>query len=261
MKYIFLSFMVVLIMFFTYPVSADSKVSDMLAEVVWVEKVGEEFSILHQEFNSDDGWGVPKAVYRSPNSLVTPSIETTKNGGKLLVWTEQFGKKALLMFSGKTTEQGKWSDDVVIGKVGDSNLGAQLLMDWNQNAWVFWTGQSKSSDEIYYSKMNDQSWSKPLAVHQANEVPDHSVQAVIRRDGQVVAKWWSFGVLQNDYSIAERVFNVQVTSEQLSNAKARVEQEMSLDDLPAPPSAPKDARVFVHFPLNFFERSVLYPEL
>jgi len=233
-------------------VSAAKADDDVMAELIWVEKVNTQYHVMLSEMHIDkdaerETWSAPTSIYKSDNLLTSPTMVTAKNGDKTLVWSEHERLKSVLMRMNKQSNE--WSVASVLSRFGSENLGPTSLIDVNQTVWVFWAAAKEGLPDIYYIHTNGQGWTQPQRLNAKNDVPDYLPRLSNTIDGDIEVSWYSYSFLLTDYQLAKQL--IQLDHQPKVGYKADIlETELSKSDLPIPSFITSDSAVSLHFPRN-----------
>ncbi len=111
-----------------------------------------------------------------------------KNGDTWLVWSSDNGRKYELYYaviddSNKVTGPLKIKTDTL------TDSTPFIIFDDSDVAWIVWSGNSNTDDDIYYSKHNGTNWEQQKPVHENNEFPDIFPQLSLDENGSVRVDW------------------------------------------------------------------------
>ena len=205
-------------------------------------------SIIYSKMVGDE-WLAPAVIHSSENRLSKPAMATLANGSKMLIWSEQQSLRSVLMSMRKEMGALVWQEPQLFSALGIENTGASLLVDLNDQLWVFWAANSDGLDDIYYVKEGGDAWAKPERVNAVNEVPDHLPTAVNLQTGDVQLSWQSFNFVSSSYLTVKRVFEVDVPPTALVNSEV-IKKELGPTDVSLPTQMNTLNPGILHFPNN-----------
>ena len=206
------------------------------------------YSIIFSKMVGDE-WLAPAVIHSSENRLSKPTMATLANGSKMLIWSEQQSLRSVLMSMRKEMGALVWREPQLFSALGIENTGASLLVDLNDQLWVFWAANSDGLDDIYYVKESGDAWAKPERVNAVNEVPDHLPTAINLQTGDVQLSWQSFNFVSSSYLTVNRVFEVDVPPRALVNSEV-IKKELGPTDVSLPTQMNSLNPGILHFPNN-----------
>ena len=240
-----------------------------LAEVVWVESDDSLNHILFASFDGEHWKQRSTPLYSSSNPLTTPTIGTKQSGEKLVLWTEQ--KKArspLLSILGRPQlndpETVSWSDPTIFSNLRVENLAANVLVDVNQQFWVFWSASGSEQSDVFFTRELVDDWTSPNKVNDQNSVPDS--QPIAHNDvaGNVVVEWLTFDLSSIQYIGQSAIYSSGGTklsielSKKIQTLSIHATSEQNLNKIDLPTFLPDNLRIFIHFPKNKLVQSILW---
>lgn len=235
------------------------------AELVWAEngvsKVAEkeaekgvESRIMFSQLEND-GWSKPLELYRSENPVTSLALVTDLKNTKILVWTEQFRFRSVLMKKQATGRPANWSKAELFSDYGKENFAATMVVDAANDIWLFWSANHGDLDDIYLLKRTSQGWGRPQRTHDQNKVPDILPAAQLDAAGNVSLDWRSYSLADGAYVTLNRVFELEKKWQNGYKSDPKEVPEITLKDVSLPDFVPADATALMHFPSNRMNQS------
>ena len=226
------------------------------AELLWVSS-GSSHQILVSHYKEQQ-WSDPKSIYQSDNPLTSLAMATDLNGVKILVWSEVFKARSVLMKMQLNPKSNAWSSAKIFNNSGKENLAASMVVDSNNSVWVFWSANVGDLDDVYFVRRTEMGWSKPQKVNDENEVPDIRPQARINQDGMVEISWQAYSFAASDYVLNTRVLEVDKQAADRDSSQNELQQkaELTLGDISLPSFIDESLSSLLHFPANLHNQSV-----
>lgn len=207
--------------------------SAQLAEVVWAEYDGEQNNVLYSQWTGED-WREPESIYSNDNYVATPTLSTTKNGEKIVIWSEQRASKSVLMMSKRPNNEELWSEATLFSQHGSENVSPSLVKDRKGTLWVFWAADVDSYSDVFYSRQISGSWAAPVRVNSANQVPDIKPIANVDKDGNVEVTWGRYDFDVGDYVTETVTFEIESKIVSELDKKIILAKELDPKKLPIP---------------------------
>jgi len=230
------------------------------AEVVWIDNSPDGGQVLWSELLEDDVWSEPTIIYKTKNPLTSPALGTDHYGNKLLIWTEQRRTKTILR-SASQPAKANWQDAELFSDKGSENFAASIVFDSSNTAWVFWSSTRAELSDIYVSRSQGHSWSRPERVHETNQVPDILPTANLTKDGDVQVSWSRYSFDQGRYIKQTKTFAATPNNKPASPA-INLKDSVAQSDIKLPDFLPDDALSLLHLPSNSLQQSIpLSPRL
>lgn len=228
-----------------------------VAEIVWFESRDQRNGIYYSAFSNNEGWSESALpIYESENAIATPVIATAKDGKKYLIWSEQQGthKMQLMWMTGAVVGEDEtalqWSTPRVFSALGESNLGASMVIDAAHQVWVFWSANKVKYSDVYMSRQTPTGWSEPQIIHAKNDTPDIDISAALTDQGDIVVTWFSLDRDTFNYIEKQRIYPRQPVRSNDKAAKPSLADRWTRSDIANPDFVPNNQRVLVHFPDN-----------
>ncbi len=229
------------------------------AEVVWVaseagNKTKRVYSILYSSLH-DGVWSAGKKIYSSKFPLTTPSVYSSNNSNKVVVWSELQTSRTVINYLVKTEDS--WGEMHLLSDIGIENLGPSVIEDTQGQLWAFWSAHQNDNDDIYQSVFNGSSWSVAKRAHAKNSVPDYGASTSLNKNGNIVLRWKSFSAILNGYQTSEKVISTtnQPTKIDAQESNDAWVLDKSISDIVAPNFLPTNALHIVHIPGNFLNKN------
>ena len=236
--------------------SAATEAADSIAaELIWIEH-GDMHQIHFSEY-SQNGWTLPRVIWKGKNYINSLAINTDREGAKFLVFTEYLKSAKVLKSISKPANENEWSESVLLSDFGRENLAASMVQDMEGVVWLFWSANRGDLDDIYLSKMVMQNWSEPIKVNVDNDVPDTNPIASLNENGEVMVEWQTFSMETGSYVTQNRVFELDINSKNRYKAAIFKNKEINPGDLSLPSFLPNRSLALIHFPNNLKRQSSL----
>lgn len=235
------------------PTKAESTRVGPIAQFVWHQAQGDSRTISLASFDGES-WGQPIEVYITDQPIWSVTIGSDQRGNQLLVWTELHKNTSVLMQKSYQASSRVWSDAALLSNYGTENIGATVLFDLQNRAWVVWAESSTGqSDIVAIHREPGMGWSHPVQVNEINQVPDIAPNASLNKNGDVTVAWSAYNVDKNDYVMHSKTIST-------NNRVAFKQQRLAADTLlpesvPTPEFAPKIGASTIHFPNNLMIQS------
>jgi len=97
----------------------------------------------------------------------SPSIEFSCRNELWVAWVNYFQKQYTILIKNITAGQ-LWK---IKSNPASSNLSPHIIIDGSEKIWLIWVGQLRNRDEILYSSLEGEKWTKPLSLNQNPDVP------------------------------------------------------------------------------------------
>lgn len=215
-----------------------------LAELVWVEQQ-EKQNTIYISALINEKWTAPQQIYQSTELLTSPALGTDNSGNQLLIWTEYRRSKTVLKSSRRNNGE-SWQEPTLFSDTGSENYASCIVFDRQNNAWVFWSSTRSDLSDIFFSKSEGFTWSRPQLVHSANAVPDILPIAALTPEGHVRVSWTRYSFKQNSYTQDEKTFAKNVTQPN----PAPLLDAVSEKDIKLPAFLSRNSVSLLHFPGN-----------
>ncbi|NNC98936.1 MAG: hypothetical protein HKN85_02015 [Gammaproteobacteria bacterium] len=218
------------------------------AELYWIEP-GAEHRIMSSEWNGDL-WSAPRMVYSSENSLTSLAMVTDLDGAKLMVWSERFKARVVLMKMQRAPNATRWANAALFSDLGNENMGTSMVVDRLNRIWLFWSADLGELADVYLVRRSKQGWSEPERVHGSNQVPDIRPQVELDQDGNVLVNWQSYSMVAGRYLTSNRVFKLENPLQNGYKSGTREQVEMSIGNIALPEFLPNNVVALAHYPFN-----------
>lgn len=161
------------------------------ADLIWVEHRGSVSTVLHSEAH-DGRWTDPDQVTVSVSDRIsTPSVLRDKRNQLWAFWSVVRGDMSLLYVS--RSADGHWSAPELVPTGMVFAGGACPIVDKENQLWLFWVGNDGASDDdIFSSRWNGTTWSKPVRINRGNNSPDIFPVAGLNGSGMPWIVWSGF---------------------------------------------------------------------
>jgi hypothetical protein len=246
-----------------------------IAEVVWVERMGEMNHIRHAKFDVRQWHQTSASLYSSNAPLTNPTINTKSNGDRLLIWVEQIKNRTVLkQMTGRYSQINNqpnfdrkrhnriWSDATILSDFRLENFAPSVAVDGKQRFWVVWASSNSTQSDIFMIRQLGNNWTLPAQVNSDNLTPD--MRPIVNTDiaGNIYVEWTGY-----DQSIQGLTENLALFSQDGDRLETNLFEhaklleyhnylEHSLLSITDPGFLPKQSRILIHFPQNTLIQSV-----
>ncbi len=172
------------------------------ADLIWVDYEGGGSTVYHSEAK-EGRWRAPEKVAASGSGrITTPAIVRDRHNNLLAFWSVVQGDQSLLYVSREKDRN--WTEPKLIPTGMVFAGGACPVVDKRGGLWLFWVGNNGASDDdIFSSRWDGETWSKPLRVNRGNNSPDIFPVAGTTATGMPWVVWSGF-----DGSSYRRFFSI-----------------------------------------------------
>lgn len=160
-------------------------------DMVWSAYDGPRRAIYFSTQEKGGGWSEPLQLTDSRADNLLPCIVSMPDGKKYVVWTAMDDARLDVMYM--VFDGGAWTEPQGIPNLPEQTTMPFVAADDDGVLWLVFVGNDGSGhDDIYCTHLRAGTWSEPMRMHAANEVPDINPFIEIGRDGAVRVTWEGF---------------------------------------------------------------------